>query len=142
MTSHDTSALAVALTEAAKAINTTRTLEETLDTIVQAARASLPGFDHVGISEIYSDGRIETLAGTDQLVWELDDLQYSLEEGPCVDAIRHEPIVVVPHARHEQRWPHFIPAAVERGLQVAARDPALHHDEKRGGLNLLLHRVR
>lgn len=108
---------ALALATAAKAIDTPRTLEDTLDTIAHTALLSVPGFNHVGISITHSDGKIQTMSGTDQLVWELDDLQYSLGEGPCVDSVRKEPVVVVEYARDDPRWPRYMPEAVERGLR-------------------------
>lgn len=93
--------IAVALTEAAKAIHSPRTLEETLAAIVEAAQDAVPGMNHVGISVSHHSGKIETLAGTDQLVWELDAVQYDLDEGPCVSSIKEDPVVVVEHARHD-----------------------------------------
>jgi GAF domain-containing protein len=128
---------AAALTEAARALDGPRSLEESLDAIVEAARSTVPGFDHVGVSLTHGDGRIETMAGTDQLVWELDDLQYRLRQGPCVSAIESEPVVLVEHARHEQRWPQYIPEAVGMGLR-AQLGIRLYTDSAGtlGGLNL------
>ena len=128
--------LAAALTQAAETINSKRSLEDTLEAIVRSARLSVAGLDHAGISIRHRDGSIETLAGTDQLVWELDDLQYRLHEGPCVDAIEGTPVVVVEHARHEQRWPHFIPEAVRRGLRAQIGLRLYADQESLGGLNL------
>jgi GAF domain-containing protein len=128
--------IAVALTEAAKAINGHRTLEETLDAIAQAALRSVPGFNHVGISITHRDGKIETMAGTDQFVWDIDDLQYRLGEGPCVDSIRREPVVVLEHVRHEQRWPRYIPRAVAAGLRAQLGLRLYTDEETLGGLNL------
>lgn len=85
--------VARALAETARTINSPRTLAETLDAIVHAAQVSVPGFDHVGISIVHGKDTIETKAATGQLVWELDDLQYRLMEGPCVEAMFVEPIV-------------------------------------------------
>jgi GAF domain-containing protein len=128
--------MARALAEAARTINSTRTLEETLDAIVSAAQASVPGFDHVGISVVHGKDRVETKAATGQLVWELDDVQYTLMEGPCVDSLREAPTVSAPHLRHDQRWPRYVPQAVGHGVlsQLAYR---LYLDEDRtlGGLN-------
>jgi GAF domain-containing protein len=128
--------VAAALTEAALAINSPRTLEETLDAIVHAARGSVPGFDHAGISVMHRGGRIETLAASDQLVWELDDLQYALQEGPCVEAMRESAVVTVEHARHDPRWPNYMPKAADAGLcaQLALR--LFVDGETLGGLNL------
>jgi transcriptional regulator with GAF, ATPase, and Fis domain len=111
------------LARASETINESRTLAETLDAIVHAARASMPELPHVSISMKRRDGTFETAAGTDQLAWELDSVQYDLGEGPCVQAVEHEPVVVVSRLRHDQRWPAYIPAAVSRGVrsQVAVR---------------------
>ncbi len=115
--------MATALARASESINESRTFDETLDAIVHATRASLPEFPHVSISMKRGDGTFETAAGTDQLVRELDGVQYDLGEGPCVQAVEHEPVVVVSNLRHDQRWPRYVPAAVGRGVrsQVAVR---------------------
>ena len=128
--------VAAALAEAARTINNQLPLDETLDVIARAAQHTVPGLEHVGISITHKDGSIETKAGTDQLVWELDDLQYSLEEGPCVDAMRGVPVVRVNNIRREQRWPHYVPRAVQAGLrsQLALR---LYSDgDTLGSINL------
>jgi GAF domain-containing protein len=128
--------IAWAMSEAARSIEASRTLDETLDSIVRAAQDTVPGFSHAGISVLHRDGAIETLAGTDELVWELDSVQYSLMEGPCVDAMQTEPIVVVNHARHAQRWPRYMPAAVEAGLRSQLAVRLYLKDDTLGGLNL------
>lgn len=127
---------AAALAEAARTINESRSLGETLDSIVQTVVLALSEFDHAGISISHRDGKIETMSGTDQLVWELDDIQYSLMEGPCVDAVRKEPVVVVEHARHDQRWPHYMPQAAQRGLRAQLGLRLYTENETLGGLNL------
>jgi len=127
--------MAAALTAAAKAINAPPSLPETLDAIVHAALRSVPGFDHVGISIRHRDGSIETMASTDGFVQDLDNLQYELGEGPCLDAIREGRVLFIENARHEQRWPHYIPQAVQRGLR-AQMGICLYDDERSvGGLN-------
>jgi len=128
---------ASALAEAARTINQPRTVEETLETIAHTARSSVPGFDEVGISLVHKDGSVETKAATGELVWQLDKLQYDLNEGPCVSSLRDEPVIIVDHIAHEQRWNAFVPEAVKLGLkaQMALR---LYVDEDGtiGGINL------
>ena len=128
---------ASALAQAARTIHREDTLEETLAAIAETARISVPGIDHAGISIVTPKGGIETKAATDALVWEFDRLQYELGEGPCVSAMRGTPVVSVPHARHDQRWPKFLPPALKLGLQsqLAVR---LFLDEEgtMGALNL------
>jgi GAF domain-containing protein len=129
--------IAASLAESARAINAPESLDETLDAIVGATLVSVPGFDHVGISILHRDGRIETKAATDQVVWELDDLQYRIDEGPCVSAIREGRVVSVPDIRHEQRWSRFVPEAVARtGLQAQLAVNLHVNDQALGGLNL------
>lgn len=127
---------AVEITHAVEEINESRSLQETLDAIVRATKVSVPDFEHVSISVRHRDGTIETKAGSDQLVWELDAVQYDLHEGPCVDAIEHEPVVVVQNARREQRWPRYIPAAVEKGVRSQVGVQLFAQGKHIGGLNL------
>ncbi len=125
-----------AVTRVARAVNTPQDLEAQLDVIVQVAQASMPEIDHAGISVAHRDGKVETRAATSDLVLELDQLQYSLGEGPCLHAIEADPIVLVEEASREQRWPRFIKGALKHGLrsQLGLR---LYIDEQaRGGLNL------
>jgi GAF domain-containing protein len=129
--------LAEALAAAARSMGGQRTVDETLQVIAHTARRSIPGFDHVGISTIDRDGSVTTRAATDDLVNRLDDLQYGLAEGPCVDALRREHVVAVPDLRHEQRWPRYVPRAVRTGLEAQLAVQLFLDDEGTlGGLNL------
>ena len=67
--------LARMLADAAQAIDAAPTLEGTLDAIADAARSSVPGFDHVGISVLDEHGTVTTVSATGSLVRELDALQ-------------------------------------------------------------------
>jgi GAF domain-containing protein len=128
--------IAEALVLVAREINEPRSLESTLDTIVQTAARSLPGIEHVGVTIASRDGTLETKAGTDQLVWQLDQLQYDLGEGPCVHAIRKEPITKIEHACLESRWPLFMPPAIGLGLRSQLGLRLYTERETFGGLNL------
>jgi GAF domain-containing protein len=128
--------LARSLADAAVAINSHDSLDETLHAIVHTARLSLEGIDHVGISVAHRDGKVETRAATDGFVWKLDQLQYDLGEGPCLYSIAHEQTTVVEHARHEQRWPRFIQEAVKRGLRSQLALQLYFDDRTLAGLNM------
>jgi GAF domain-containing protein len=128
--------IAEALSEAARMMNAPPSLEETLDAITRAALNTVPGFDHVGISITHRDGTIETKSATDQLVWELDQVQYSLREGPCFESITGSEVTVVEYARHDQRWPRYMPEAVKRGLRAQLAVGLYSDGDSLGGLNL------
>ena len=130
-------AVADALAQAARAMHTPRTLDEALQVMVDTAARSLPGIDHVGISLSHRNGNIETKAATSQLVHELDNLQYSLHEGPCNYAIRAEaPVVVLEHPKRDRRWPRYLPLAMERGLRSQLALRLYTEDRTLGSLNL------
>jgi GAF domain-containing protein len=132
-----TTDVALAIAAAVRSINQPLTLRDTLTKVVETARTSVPGFDHVGLSTIDRSGKVETQVATGDLVWELDRLQYSLSEGPCVDTLHEADVVLAPRIRLEQRWPRYVPEAVRLGLkaQLAVK---LYLDEQGtlGGLNL------
>jgi hypothetical protein len=112
-------------------------LDAALEIIAFAARDSIPGFDLVGISTIDHRGDTETRAVTDPRVLEFDKLQYSLGEGPCLDALGAAHVVSVPRLRHEQRWPRYVPQVVRLGLrsQLAVKI-GLDGNGTLGGINL------
>ena len=78
--------VASAMAEAAREFNAPRDVQATLDSIVKVAAAQLPDIDHVSISIAHRDGRLETRAASDDLVLELDELQYELERGRACTA--------------------------------------------------------
>ena len=110
--------VAQALAVAARALYEGQSLDETLQRIVEVARDSVPGFDHVGISTVDRKGRVETRAVAGDLVRILDSVQYDLQEGPCMDALRGADTVVAPDLGQDGRWPRYAPTAVEHGVQA------------------------
>ena len=132
----DANRLAGALALAAREINAGQDLESTLDSIVHTAVRSLAGIDHVGVSIAHRNGNVETKAGTSQLVWELDALQYAIREGPCSHAIDIEPVTVANDLVHDQRWPNYVPRAVQLGVRAQMGLRLYVEEETLGGLNL------
>lgn len=128
--------LATTLARVAREINAPTDLSSTLQAIVQSAMDSLPDIDHVGISMVHKDGTIETMAGTDQLVWDLDAVQYDLHEGPCYDAIVRAAIVVANELRHDQRWPRYVPQAARRGVRSQIGVRLFIEGTTIGGMNM------
>lgn len=138
MNSHLPTVAAASLEEAARTIGRVYSVEETLTAIAENAQRSIPGIDHAGISTIDSHGSAITRAATDSLVQQLDDLQYSLNEGPCVDALRQEHVVAAPNIKNDQRWPRYVAAAIRDTPLKAQLAVQLYLDEDSslGGLNL------
>jgi GAF domain-containing protein len=122
--------------EVARTLNQPSTVEEQLELVLHAAADTIDGVDAASISVLHRDGRVETLVGTDPLVFTLDQAQYDLNEGPCLEALRGEPFQRVDDMPQERRWPGYAKTAVAEGVcsQMAVE---LYADERSiGGLNL------
>lgn len=128
--------VAAALAKAIESIDGSPTFRETLDAVVAATRMSLPDFPHVSLSLRRPDGTVETASGTDELARELDELQHELAEGPCVEAMGEESLVVVEDLHREQRWPRYVPVARSRGICSQLGVPLFASGTHIGGLNL------
>lgn len=112
-------------------------LDETLAVITAGAAEAVPGVDFVSISITGKDGRIQTLAPTDDLALQADDLQYKLGEGPCLDVVFDTPVVEVDDIATDLRWPKYGPrAAMEFGIGAQLGFQFLAEPHARGGVNL------
>jgi len=124
------------IAEAARTLNQPRSLDATLQTIVEVACNSVPGFDQVGIATLHKKkDKVKTRAFTGDLVLRLDEIQYGLREGPCSAALQGTEAVSMSSLRDEQRWPRYVPQARAAGIrsQMAVK---LHLDEYAlGGIN-------
>jgi hypothetical protein len=103
--------------EAARTLHQPRSVDDTLQTIVEVACNSVPGFDQVGIATLKRNGEVETRAFTGDLVLRLDEIQYRLREGPCSAALQGDDAVSVSSLRDEQRWPEYVPQAQAVGVR-------------------------
>src|ERR1700754_4189159 len=92
--SDDAAALAVgsgpltgAFRRVAKLLADESTVQGVLQRVVHAAQQVVPGADLVSIT-VRSPGGYTTPVETDPLATQLDEAQYRLDEGPCVEATR------------------------------------------------------
>ena len=106
-----------------------------IDSIIDVAKQLIPG-THIGICIAGDTGTLTTLAGTDPLVFALDDMQYAVDEGPSLTAVREGHTVIIDDAESEHRWPRFMPYAINMGLRSHLGLPIYVQDQTLGGLNL------
>jgi GAF domain-containing protein len=134
----DNQELSASLTQAVRGCPAgSRSTDETLQTIVETVRISVPGMEHIGVSTVDRHGTVKMRAATGDRVWLFDELQFSLGEGPCVDIVRGSPIVEAPYIRHNRRWPRYVLQAVDMGLKAQLSIRLYLDDEGTvGGLNL------
>jgi GAF domain-containing protein len=113
-----------------------QTVEEQLGPVLHAAADTVEGVDAASITVSHRDTRVETLVGTESLVFELDQAQYDLDEGPCLDAVRGRPLNSVDDMTQERRWPRYAPVAAARGVRSQMAIELYADDRSIGGLNL------
>ncbi|WP_143261687.1 GAF and ANTAR domain-containing protein [Allokutzneria sp. NRRL B-24872] len=100
------------------------------------------GVDGAAVTVETSQGWSETRYSTDDMAGRLVELQVTVGEGPCLDALRTGGPVLVSDLRTpacQHRWPLFAPLAAEAGAAALFTLP-LRVGSIRGG-TLVLHRV-
>ncbi len=89
-----------------------------------AAVRSLPA-GGAGVSLMSGEGVRGVAAASDAASERIDELQFTLGEGPCIDAFRSRRPVLEPDMRAggSARWPAYGPAACGEGLRAAFAFP-------------------
>ena len=73
---------------------------------------------------------------SDPVIQTVEDVQYVLGEGPCVDAFNSRAPVLVADLAVDERWPEFRRGALAAGLRAAFGFPLLVGPSCIGALNL------
>jgi len=128
------SEFAFSFAETAKTLFTAGGVTATLTSVVELAVATIDGCDFAGLFLIDGD-TVTTLVHTDPIVVEIDALQQSTGEGPCLDAIAHRLIFYADDLGRDLRWLHFAPEASKAGIRSVLALP-LSADAQLGALNL------
>lgn len=106
------------LADAARSMQGETGTQETLDKAVVIATEIIDGCDLAGISIVHPNG-IDTPAGSDESLRRIDELQYELKEGPCLDALRTHETVHSTDLAGDERWPGWGPR-VARDIGVVS----------------------
>jgi GAF domain-containing protein len=113
--------------------------EESLDTtlrrVADLAVRSIPGCDAVAVTLLHDHGS-QTHAATGGLVYEVDNYQYEIDEGPCLQAAMEQKVFEIPVMGEEQHWPRFAQHAAQRGIQSSLSLPLSVRGTPLGALNL------
>ncbi|CAL9282428.1 GAF and ANTAR domain-containing protein [Streptomyces rochei] len=111
----------------------------TLERISSSATELVEGCDAAGIL-ILRGGRVRSLAPTDQVVADSDELQGRVGEGPCFDAARtsrgQRQFRIADFTREARRWPKYVPEARKLGLGSMMGFLLFTEEEDLGALNL------
>ena len=81
-------------------------------------------------------GNLLTVATTDRLAWDADQVEFDTEGGPCVEALRNGTDTGLIDLRVEARWPAWTAVSTMLGFHAAAGIPAEMTPGQRIALNL------
>jgi len=100
------------------------------------------GVDGAGVMLMSGDMPRGSLCTTNAVSHLIEELQYTLGEGPCVDAYQHDQVVSEPDLADPgtTRWPAFAPPALQAGVRAVYGFPMRVGNVRLGALNL--YRVR
>jgi hypothetical protein len=132
--------LARQFVELSEALLAAETVAEALERVVRTAKEIIPGADLVSVTMREREGYFRTPVETDQVATRLDELQYEMQEGPCVAAARKEGLGLV-FERDLGAAPEFArygPAAVDLGARSVLAVGLFPQGDvpRRGALNL------
>ena len=111
-------------------------LDQTLSRITAAAVEVLPEVEYASITVKHADGRLETFAPTDDLLWGVDAAQYELREGPCYEAAVDTVHVTASNLAADPRFPRYAAVAVAAGIKSQAGLRLFDAPKSQGALNL------
>jgi GAF domain-containing protein len=100
--------------------------------------ASITGTDGAGIMWLSGGGNHSSLGASDDVSRLIEDLQFALGEGPCLDASRGERPVLEPDlaAPTRPRWLGFSPPALDAGVRAVFAFPLRLGAVRLGALDL------
>jgi len=123
------------LTDLQKALLSTQTLEQFLQELATVAARLVTGGLSCGMT-VRSNGRPATVACSDPLASEIDEVQYRLDDGPCLHAMRSGEPVTIDDTGDRGQWPRFEAAAQARGIRSCLALPLVADGKPVGALNL------
>lgn len=115
--------------------------DTTLKRVADLAVRCIPGCDAVGVT-LLADGVPATRAATGGLVYEVDNYQYDIMEGPCLQSTIDRQPQQIDEMATSERWVRFCRHAAERGIRSSLSLPLVVRGEPLGALNLYARTTR
>jgi GAF domain-containing protein len=109
----------------------------TLERAIEVAREVIEGCDHCGITIVKFGESIKTPVASSEVARRGDELQYELDEGPCLDATRMQQTTRSDDLLNESRWPNWAPrVSKELGVRSMLSLQLFTTGDNLGALNL------
>ncbi|SDS37816.1 GAF domain-containing protein [Friedmanniella luteola] len=113
-------------------------LEQLLTRVAQFAVRAIPAAEGAGLTLIQL-GRPNTVVVTADFVRQVDDIQYTLMQGPCVSAAADGRTVLSGSLGSDRRWPRFGSKVARLGVHSAVSLPLITSDGVVGAMNVYAH---
>jgi GAF domain-containing protein len=113
-------------------------LEALLTQVATYAVQAIPGADGAGLTLLEQD-RADTIVATAPFVTEVDDIQYGMEQGPCISAAREGQTVMSGSLGGDPRWPRFGGRVARLGVHSVVSLPLITPDGVVGAMNVYAH---
>jgi GAF domain-containing protein len=113
-------------------------LEDLLTQVATYAVQAIPGADGAGLTLLEQD-RADTIVATAPFVTEVDDIQYGMEQGPCISAAREGQTVMSGSLGGDSRWPRFGGRVARLGVHSVVSLPLITPDGVVGAMNVYAH---
>jgi GAF domain-containing protein len=113
-------------------------LEDLLTQVATYAVQAIPGADGAGLTLLEQD-RADTVVATAPFVTEVDDIQYGIDQGPCITAARDGETVMSGSLGGDPRWPRFGGRVARLGVHSVVSLPLITPDGVVGAMNVYAH---
>ena len=123
------------LRELQDALLSTDTFEQFLHEMAVMAARLVGGGLSCGMT-MQPSGRPVTVACSDQVAARIDEVQYELDDGPCLHAMRDGQMVRIEDTAAKERWPEFEAQAASHGIRSCLALPLNADGKPVGALNL------
>ena len=112
---------------------------EGVEEFLHAMAVLAAGLVHGGLScgmTMQPNGRPVTVACSDPVAARVDEVQYELDDGPCLHAMRDGHMVRIENTAEKARWPEFEAQAASHGIRSCLALPLNTDGKPVGALNL------
>jgi GAF domain-containing protein len=110
-------------------------LDGVLGRVAELAKRTIPGADEVSVTLVRGK-KAQTAAYTGDMARLLDEWQYHESDGPCLEAAALATTVSVPDLNDENRWPTYLPKAIDAGVHSSLSVGLPVYEKVTGALNL------
>jgi len=117
------------------ALLSTESVEQFLHEMAVMAARLVGGGLSCGMT-MQPSGRPVTVACSDQVAARVDEVQYELDDGPCLHAMRDGSVVRIEDTAEKARWPEFEAEAASHGIRSCLALPLNADGKPVGALNL------